>query len=420
MELHRAGRFEEAEHVYRTLLRARPEDPNVLHFFGVLLHQTRRSAEGVRLIEKSIALDPGHPDAHNNLANVLKEQGRLDEALAAYGRAIALAPAYADAHNNTATILRAQDRLDEALAACDRALAHDADHAAAHVNRGNILKQQGNIDGAIDAYMKAISLARFSADAYRNLGSTLYVTGRIAEAAMVYEKWLARDPDHPVALHMRAACSGHDVPARASDAYIRACFDRFAASFDTKLKGLEYRAPDLTVAAVMDGHPVAPRLDVLDAGCGTGLCANALRTYARRLAGVDLSAGMLEKARARGLYDDIVTGELTEYMSGCLQRYDVIVCVDTLCYFGELFPAFRAAATALRPGGRFAFSVEEEVDATPEAGFRLTASGRYAHTEAYVRRMLASAGFTLRSLSHDGLRMECLRWVAGLVVVACR
>jgi len=413
--LHRAGRLAEAERLYRRLLRHTPDDPDVLHFFGVLLHRTRRSAQAVDLIERAIARAPEHADAHNNLGNVFTEQGRFEEALVAYRRAIALRPDFADAYNNLGTVLRAQNRLDDALAAYEDAIARDPRHAEAYVNRGNVLKERGDFDGAIDAYLQAIAHARFPGDAYRNLGNTLYAVSRIPEALAVYETWLRYEPDHPVALHMRAACSGHDAPARASDGYIRDYFGRFAESFDTKLEALEYRAPELVVGAITDGLPAGAAYDVLDPGCGTGLCGPLLRPWARQLVGVDLSAGMLEKARARGTYDALVVAELTEHMSGAIKRYDLIVCVDTLCYFGGLLPAFRAAATALRPGGRFACSLEHDEDA-PD--FRLNPNGRYTHTEAYVRRTLVEAGLTLRSLTRETLRTEGQKPVAGLVIVA--
>jgi predicted TPR repeat methyltransferase len=419
MQLHRAGRFEEAEATYRTLLRRRPNDPDVSHFLGVLLHQTGRSGEALRLINRAIVLAPTYPDAYNNLGNVLKELGRFEEAEAAYRRAIALRPDCADAYNNLGTVLRAEGRVEEALAAYEQAIARDRDHCGAHLNRGNVLKEQGKVDAAIDAYLTAIPLARFSPDVYRNLGSALYVCGRIGEAAAVYDKWLTCEPDAPVALHMRAACSGRDVPERASDAYIREYFDRFADSFDAKLERLEYRAPALTAAALTAGLPMVAESVVLDAGCGTGLCGSALRPYARRLVGVDLSSNMLDKARACGLYDELVVAELTEYMSGSFQRYDLIICVDTLCYFGGLLPAFRAAAAALRSGGRFAFSLEHAEESTTE-GFRLNANGRYSHVEDYVRRTLAEARLAVRSLSQESLRNEARHPVSGLVLMASR
>jgi len=420
MRLHQAGRFAEAERAYRELLRHHPDDPDGSHFLGVLLHQTGRSEEALRLLHTAIARAPTHSDTHNNLGNVLKELGRFEEAEASYRRAIALRPDHADAYNNLGTVLRAQRRPEEALDAYDQAIARDPDHVGAHLNRGTALQEQGNVDAAIDAYLKAISLARFSRDAYQNLASALYVSGRIGEAAAVYDEWLRHEPDDPVARHMRAACSGRDVPERASEAYVREYFNRFAGSFDAKLERLEYRAPALTVAALTARLPLAPDSVVLDAGCGTGLCGSELRTYARRLVGVDLSSGMLDKARARGLYDDLILAELTEHMSGAVERYDLILCVDTLCYFGALPPVFRAAAVALRSGGRFAFSLEHADEDPTDTGFRLNAHGRYSHAERYVRRTLAESGLTLRSLDHAPLRQEAQRPVPGLVVVACK
>ena len=106
---------------------------------------------------------------------------------------------------------------------------------------------------------------------------------------------------------MLAACSGRDVPPRASDAFIETTFDSFAASFDSKLARLSYRAPAL-VAEMLKRSGIAPTksLDVLDAGCGTGLCGALIAPYARRLIGVDLSGRMLAQARQRNVYDELL------------------------------------------------------------------------------------------------------------------
>ena len=117
---------------------------------------------------------------------------------------------------------------------------------------------------------------------------------------------------------MLAACSGRDVPARASDAFVEKTFDSFAASFDAKLASLGYRAPALVAEMLAHAGLDASRsLDVLDAGCGTGLCGPLVAPYARRLVGVDLSEAMLARARARDVYDELVKGELTAYLRDC-------------------------------------------------------------------------------------------------------
>src|SRR5207247_1264065 len=148
-------------------------------------------------------------------------------------------------------------------------------------------------------------------EARRLLALAHCTLGEIEQAVEIFQEWLEEDPDDPVARHMLAACSGRDVPLRASDAFIEKTFDSFASSFDSKLAKLSYRAPTLVTEMLKRSHAASSKgLDVLDAGCGTGLCGALLAPYVRRLVGVDLSEGMLAEARQRGVYDDVVKGEL--------------------------------------------------------------------------------------------------------------
>jgi len=219
---------------------------------------------------------------------------------------------------------------------------------------------------------------------------------------------------------MLAACSGRDVPERASDAFVEATFDSFAASFDAKLAKLQYRAPALV--AVMAEHvqlPPTRSLDVLDAGCGTGLCGPLFAPYARRLVGVDLSARMLAHARERRVYDDLVKGELTAYLRESLASFDVIVSADTLVYFGPLGEVVAAAAGALRGGGRLIFTLEEWIGAADDAEYTINPHGRYSHARRYVERVLAAANLQPEIADAD-LRLEAGTPVAGLVVHATK
>ena len=190
----------------------------------------------------------------------------------------------------------------------------------------------------------------------------------------VFEEWLEEEPDHPIARHMLAACSGRDVPERASDGFVEETFDSFAASFDSKLAKLLYRAPAL-VAAMLADSDVEPSksLDVLDAGCGTGLCGPLIAPYARRLVGVDLSARMLAQAEARNVYDELFKVELTAYLRDCrgVVRRD---CVGRHArVLSDRCRAWsRRQRSALRPGGRLIFTVEQLIDSGSEAGYSIS------------------------------------------------
>jgi predicted TPR repeat methyltransferase len=218
---------------------------------------------------------------------------------------------------------------------------------------------------------------------------------------------------------MLAACTGREVPPRASNEFVEETFDSFAASFESKLQKLSYRAPMLVAAMLEDsGLEAAKRIDVL-AGCGTGLCGPLVAPFARRLIGVDLSTGMLEQAAAKQTYDVLVRTELTEYLRVNREAFDLIVSADTLVYFGELEDVLGAAAGALRPNGLFVFTLEHAVRADASVDYRLEFHGRYSHTRMYVEQVLARAGLR-PEITLAELRMESGAPVAGLLVRARR
>jgi predicted TPR repeat methyltransferase len=409
-----------AEDIYRQVLEVAPDYPAAVHFAGVLAHQRGKSAEAEALIERSLTLESDRADWHSNLGIVLRDRLKLDEAAAAFRDAIAIDPTHANALSNLGVVLRAQGKLAESEAAYRAAIEVDPEHSDAYANLGILLNSQRRIHEAVLCFCKVITFRPRHPEARRLLALAHCTLGETDKAVAVFEEWLQEEPGQPIALHMLAACSGHDVPERASDGFVEKTFDSFARSFDSKLAKLHYRAPALVAGALAEtGVAASKGLDVLDAGCGTGLCGPLIEPYARRLVGVDLSARMLDQARARNVYDELVKGELTAFLRDVDAAYDVIVSADTLCYFGPLHEVAAAAAAALRPGGRFVFTVEELIGGESDPGYSLSPHGRYAHARDYVERVLAAAN--LRStIASAELRLEAGDPVAGLVVRATR
>jgi predicted TPR repeat methyltransferase len=421
IELHRGGALAEAEAIYRRVLAGRPGDPDALHYLGVLFHQRGRNSEAIELIQQAVKAAPNYADAYNNLGTILRKVDRVEDAVLAYRRSIDLRPDDPGTLNNLGVAMRAHGRLTEGIALHRRAIDLAPRFANAHFSLGLALREAGDLAGAVEAFYKVIEITPGHASAYRSLGRALHRAKRHDEATSVFAEWLTQEPGNPVALHLMAAYSGKDVPPRASDAYVEQVFDDFAESFDEHLRRLAYQAPQLAIDALAANTGAARQdMDVLDAGCGTGLCGPLLRPYARRLVGVDLSTGMLAQARGRGAYDDLVAAELTAYLGEHPRVFDVIVSVDTLVYFGDLGPVLTAAAGALRPAGRLVFTVEsgDLDDETPCAGYRLNASGRYCHRDGYLRDRLAASGLAIASIAGATLRQEGGSPVAGYVVTA--
>jgi predicted TPR repeat methyltransferase len=418
VDLLRDRMLDEAEPVLLSILQRWPGQGDALHFLGVLEHTRGRSSAALALIRQAIVALPGQPGPLNNLGNVLVETQHYDEAVQAYRDCLAANPNQIDALNNLSTMLRKRGEHAESEALCRQALQVKPDFAQAWYNLSLTLLEQGRVEEGLDAHSRAIVLWPRHLQARNAVPKALAHLGRLDEAAQLYREWLATDPDNPVIRHHLAACTGGQVPERASDAYVEKTFDAFAATFDANLAALGYRAPTLVAELMRELlPPPARRLDIHDLGCGTGLCGPMVREWARELSGCDLSQGMLDKAARRHVYDELVHAELVAHLRAHAGRWDALICADTLCYFGELGEAMAAAAKALRPGGLLVFTVEA-LPVGDAHRFRLQPHGRYAHERGFVAAALAEAGLDLHKLVPETLRMEAGKPVQGWLVAA--
>jgi predicted TPR repeat methyltransferase len=421
VELLRDERFDEADAALSDVLERSPDDADALHFLGILRHTQGRSDEGIALIRRAIGAMPNAAGPWNNLGNVLVECQRVDEAIAAYEASVAAAdgrPDAADALNNLGTLRRKRRDWTGAERACRDAVALRPDFGDAWYNLSLALMGQQRIRDGLIANSRAIQLWPRHLQARDQVIRALLLLGERDEAAQLYRQWLAEEPANPVVQHQLAACLGEQAPQRASDAYVQTVFDSFARSFDAKLESLDYRAPQLVADALAAALPrAAAQFDIADLGCGTGLVGPLVKPWARRLAGCDLSTGMLRKARQRGGYDVLHKAELVHYLQTQPGAFDVIVSADTLCYFGRLDGVLRAAASSLRPGGVLVFTVEA---LPPHDGqpLRLQANGRYAHARVHLSSTTEEVGLLIVRLEPVTLRSEAGQAVAGWLVLA--
>jgi len=195
--LHRGGRLDEAETIYRAILVVQPQNFDCLHLLGVVALQHGDANAAVQLIGQALAVAPRNPDALNNRGNALRATGRPADALADYERALAIAPELADAHHNRGLALGDLRRFAEALAAFERAVALRPDDADAQLSRGRALLALDRQREALAAFERAVVLAPHDPAAHHARGAALQELGQELEALASYERGLTADPRSP-------------------------------------------------------------------------------------------------------------------------------------------------------------------------------------------------------------------------------
>lgn len=419
LALHLAGALTDAEIAYRFILSSEPQHVEATHYLGVLLHQTGNTLEALSMIHGALELDNGSACRYNDLGNILSQTGDLADAAAAFRLSLELNVNDANVWNNFGSVLRRQKDFAGAEAAYRNALRHEIDFVPALDNLAVLLAEMGREEESSLYVCQAYIQPPLADKPLKILGYAYYRLGRLADAAECYREWLTAEPDNAFARHHLAACTGENVPDKASDDYLTMLFNDMAGHFEEKLVGkLKYCGPEI-IAGLLDGYIDAnKRLDVLDAGCGTGLCAPILTPYARRLTGVDISPGMLAKATEKKRYDELIEAELTAYLHDRENAFDLIVMADTLIYFGDLAALFAVVRQALRPGEMFAFTVEAAEIDQQLTDYHFNASGRYSHSRRYLEQLLDAQAFNLLRIEDAIVRMELGRPTHGFGVLA--
>ena len=347
---------------------------------GLQCHQAGQFAQAEQHYRASLRLLPGRPSTLTNLGATLLALARPQEALPLLQQATQAEPGHAEGWLQQAQALAQLGRLPEALHCTDRLLALQDALAEGWALRGGLLKDLGQPQASAQALQRAIEL-----------GADPAVNG-----------------------YLLASLTGTGAPPRPPRGYVEQLFDGYAETFEQQLVGkLEYRAPAV-LARLLSAQLAPPVASALDLGCGTGLCGPLLRPLAQRLIGVDLSQRMLVQARARGVYDELLQADIAEHLQHSTEQHGLLVAADVFIYLGDLQPVFAGAARVLRPGGLFAFSVEEAGDAVD---YELRTSSRYAQSERYLRALAQAHGLTVQHTVREPLRSDQRAPVPGLYLL---
>ena len=424
-----------------------PEDARVWTDLSGALNAAGRLPEAAACIDESLRRDPAQPDGWVRLGTI---RGALNDAAgaeAALRTALTLDAGLADAHLSLGLLYFQDKRFEEAIAH----FAMIREHATPAVQAcyAQALAYLGRFEAAAAAFELAangepdntkialkLAHTRFIADVIAGPLDTAVATcrARPAVTAPEYEKIsrqafhllaafghrdaalrlgtarLTEKPDDPERDYLLAVLRGETIE-RSPDRYVASFFDQFAGEFDRQLVDvLGYSAYRDLIAMVAEHAPDLPR--ILDLGCGTGLAGPLLAGAGRHLTGVDLSTGMLAKARERSCYDALIEAEAVAFLGSQVAAFDLVFAADMLIYVGGLATMMERAAGALAAGGLFALTIElADVDLV------LLPSGRFAHGLAHVLSLAETAGFAVLATRTIDIRYETHGFVAGELIV---
>lgn len=418
-KLQQEGALDDAEAILRDVLQVDPCHVDALNLMGYV-YQARNDAETAELMMmRAVTFQPRHPPNYASLGDLYRWLGQEDLAIACYRNGLEVDDTYVPCLRGLFMASLSSGKKAEAARVGGKLLELDPDDFQTLHNVGAVNLSLAEFDLAIGNLSRALEIKE-DLSTREMLGRSYSLKGDSENAFRQYQLILEQDPNHAIAAHHLAANSGGNksVPDRAADEYVRQAFDDFAKHFDKTLGDLRYQAPRI-VRHMMDERLQEPakQYDVLDLGCGTGLCGVEIAPYCRTLIGIDLSEEMLKMAEQTQLYDALIPAELGSFLQEDNRSFDCIVSADTLVYLGELDHVFAAATGRLKPGGWLVATLEA-IEEDQSGPYQLKPSGRYAHSPAYLRESLEKAGFGDIELMEVHLRIEVGKPVEGFAMAA--
>ncbi len=350
-----------------------------------------------------LRLHPRHMDSHYLLGTIYAEAGDLKQALKHLKAAAKISPDAPMVLNNLGSVYRMCGERALAAECYGRALVVLPDMAEAG---GNLSSLMNDPETDPNAMPKRLRIATFS-----RLGSFNQAHGNKEQALSAFRRVLDWDADNEHANFAVAGLSGAPM-TRMSETHVASTFDGYAQIFERHLVDtLGYRA-HLDLAALAEKLRPEGLGAVLDLGCGTGLVGAALSGARTRLVGIDLSRRMIDKARARKLYDTLLIADITKALAESDERFETIIAADTFIYLGSLETTFAEVRDHLSDGGIFVFSIETGPEGTP---YTVTDGDRYAHDPAYIRHLADDLGFEILTERASPLRKHAENWMEGVL-----
>lgn len=354
------------------------------------------STKAIQEYETYLEKCPGDYQIHHYLAVEHLKAEHVDKAIEHNLKALAINSEHAESCHNLAVIYLTQNKLDLALKHWLQALQQEPKNLDYLYNVGVVYNYKGLYTDALTYFEKVLTLEPKHYNAIVNI-ATIYLKRYMpAEAKFYYKKALQLKPDDNQTRFMLAALdNSQDKFEKAPENYVTDLFNEYASTFDEHLtKILSYKAPEVMYNLLIRHIDIEQKADLscCDLGCGTGFMGEKLKEHTKKLIGVDLAPKMLEKAKEKNVYTELVAEDITSYLVNNPNKFNLITAADVLPYFGNITYPLAAAYNSLTAGGHIIFTCENN----PESqDYFLSSNARFSHSQDYVLKVLDDVGFKI-------------------------
>ncbi len=436
--------FDEALIHYQKMIAINPQYAQAYNNIGTIYYRQKDYQTAEHNFKLALKETPQYADAHYNLGLCFLKRDEIEKAIEQFIETITYSPNHIAAHHHLANCFFKQQSYEYAVREYQLVLQHDPDNIEINFNLANVFLLQKNYSKAVEFFQHVIDLDSNYVDAYYNLG-VIYALHRDDEQAIIYfekvidfnkqysaayynlasiyarhedykkveyyyKEILKLEPDNFTARYLLGAISGEQTLTTAPPNYIRSLFDYYADHFEEDLiKNLEYQVPEKLLNLIQPLLSAHASWIIVDLGCGTGLCGVGLKPYAKQLIGVDLAPKMLEVAKEKAIYDELILGDMTDVLNNYQQQIDLICAGDAFIYIGDLDAVIKACAASLKKGGYLLFNTEADDNGT----YAIQPSGRFTHHDNYLKQLAADNQFSIMTQKRDTIRKQSSKPVSG-------
>ncbi len=402
---------------YNLALHLAPDYTQAHYHLGLLFLAYQKKEAAQTQFKNVIELCPEFQQAYFYLGILALDEQQYPIAKAAFQQVLQLYPQNVHAHINLGVIALRENQGQEAIHHFTEALLHDVDNIDARNNLAATFIHHDRYENALTHYTILLQKDPLNQEYLYNAGVAEMALGHLDKAQRYFTARLKKDPRHFATLinqaaifsrlnqhseakyllqlahqenptdascaHMLNALEGH-VTSTTSPDYAKHLFNNYALYYDMHLQQtLHYQLPQIIAHLIHRLIPAYTIHHTLDLGCGTGLSGVNLRDMSQQLTGVDISEKMLNEARKKSIYDQLIESELVDFLTHTTDIYDLIVSADVLPYLGELAPLFAALSPHLAANGLFVFNIE----VSHIHPYQLQKSARFAHHATYLHEL---------------------------------